>query len=68
VQNVVHMAMGRTKAALLLSPQQHEHLESLASSRSLVAGLGSRAKIILLSASGKTNRKHPVIAAGTKCG
>ena len=51
----VSMAMGRPKAALVLSPQQREQLESLASSRALPAGLVRRAKIILLSASGKTN-------------
>jgi putative transposase len=51
------MAMGRPKAALLLSVQQREHLESLANSRSLPAGLVGRAKIILLSASGKTNQQ-----------
>ena len=49
------MAMGRPKAVLVLSPQQREQLESLASSRSLPAGLVRRARIILLSASGKTN-------------
>ena len=49
------MAMGRPKAALVLTPEQREQLESLASSRSLAAGLVMRAKIILLSASGKTN-------------
>jgi transposase len=49
------MAMGRPKAVLVLNPQQREQLESLASSRSLPAGLVRRAKIILLSASGKTN-------------
>jgi putative transposase len=49
------MAMGRPKAALVLSPEQREQLEGLASSRSLPAGLVTRAKIILLSASGKTN-------------
>ena len=49
------MAMGRPKAALVLSAQQREQLESLANSRSLPAGLVGRAKIILLSASGKTN-------------
>jgi len=49
------MAMGRPKAALVLTPEQREQLESLASSRSLPAGLVMRAKIILLSASGKTN-------------
>ena len=51
------MAMGRPKAALVLSPEQREQLESLANSRSLPAGLVSRAKIILLSASGKTNQQ-----------
>ncbi len=51
----VLMAMGRPKAALVLSAQQREQLESLANSRSLPAGLVGRAKIILLSASGKTN-------------
>src|SRR5713101_6712451 len=51
----VPMAMGRPKAQLVLRPEQHEQLESLASSRSLPAGLVSRARIILLSASGKTN-------------
>jgi putative transposase len=49
------MAMGRPKAALVLCPQQREQLESLGSSRSLPAGLVRRARIILLSASGKTN-------------
>jgi len=49
------MAMGRPKAALVLTPEQREQLESLASSRSLPAGLVMRARIILLSASGKTN-------------
>src|SRR6202795_2639156 len=51
----VLMAMGRPKAALVLTPEQREQLEGLASSRSLPAGLVSRARIILLSASGKTN-------------
>lgn len=51
----VPMAMGRPKAALVVSPEQREQLDSLASSRSLPAGLVTRAKIILLSASGKTN-------------
>jgi putative transposase len=49
------MAMGRPKAQLVLRPEQREQLEGLASSRSLPAGLVSRARIILLSASGKTN-------------
>src|SRR6202140_5281098 len=49
------MAMGRPKAVLVLSLQQRDSLKSLASSRSLPAGLVMRARIILLSASGKTN-------------
>jgi homeodomain-containing protein len=49
------MAMGRPKATLVLDSELREQLESLASSRSLPAGLVRRAKIILLSASGKTN-------------
>src|SRR6202140_4489527 len=53
----VPMAMGRPRAALFLSVQQREHLENLANSRSLPAGLVGRAKIILLSASGKTNQQ-----------
>jgi putative transposase len=49
------MAMGRPKVALVLTPEQREQLEGLAGSRSLPAGLVMRARIILLSASGKTN-------------
>jgi hypothetical protein len=49
------MAMGRPKAALVLSPEHREQLEALGSSRSLPAGLVSRARIVLLSATGKTN-------------
>ena len=52
------MAMGRPKAALVLRPEQREQLEGMASSRSLPAGLVSRAKIILLSASGKTSKSN----------
>src|SRR5258706_770327 len=51
----VAMAMGRPKAVLVLDAELREQLESLANSRSLPAGLVRRAKIILLSASGKTN-------------
>jgi putative transposase len=51
----VPMALGRPKAALALSPQQREQLEGLGSSRALPAGLVRRARIILLSASGKMN-------------
>ena len=51
----VPMALGRPKAALVLRPEQREQLEGMASSRSLPAGLVSRAKIVLLSAVGKSN-------------
>ena len=51
------MAMGRPKATLVLDSELRQQLESLANSRSLPAGLVRRAKIILLSASGKTNRE-----------
>jgi putative transposase len=51
------MAMGRPKAALVLDAELREQLESLANSRSLPGGLVRRAKIVLLSASGKTNRE-----------
>jgi putative transposase len=50
-------AMGRPKALLVLDAERREQLESLANSRSLPAGLVRRAEIILLSASGKTNRE-----------
>ncbi len=51
------MAMGRPKAELVLTAGQREQLESLANSRSLPAGLVVRARIILLSAAGKTNQQ-----------
>ena len=51
------MAMGRPKAALVLSPRQREQLEGMAKSRSLPAGLVIRVRIVLLSASGKTNQQ-----------
>jgi len=50
------MAMGRPKASLVLTKQDREQLQGLASSRSLPAGLVNRARIILLSAGGKTNQ------------
>src|SRR3974377_693649 len=53
----VPMARGRPKAALLLSPEQRAQLESMASSRSLPAGLGVRVGIVLLSAAGKMNQQ-----------
>ena len=51
------MAMGRPKAALVLSPGQRERLEGMAHSRSLPTGLVIRVRIVLLSASGKTNQQ-----------
>src|SRR6202171_1903517 len=53
----VLMAIGRPKAALVLSPEQREQLEALGGSRSLPAGLVVRARIVLLSASAKTNQQ-----------
>src|SRR6202049_3778315 len=53
----VPMAMGRPKAALVLSPERREQLDSLSSSRSLPPGLVNRVRIILMSASGKTNQQ-----------
>jgi DNA-binding NarL/FixJ family response regulator len=53
----VPMAMGRPKAMLVLTEQNREQLEGLASLRSLPAGLVNRARIILLSAGGKTNEQ-----------
>ena len=51
------MAMGRPKATLVLDSDLREQLESLANSRSLPSGLVRRARIILLSASGKNDRE-----------
>src|SRR5579863_6440867 len=53
----VPMAMGRPKAALVLNPQQREQLAGLASSRSLPAGLVTRARIVLMSAAGINNQE-----------
>ena len=50
-----HSRMGRPKAALVLSAEQRAQLESMASSRSLPAGLVTRVRIVLLSAAGKMN-------------
>lgn len=50
------MAMGRPKAPLVLTPEQREQLNGIVKSRSLPAGLVSRARIVLLSAAGKTNQ------------
>ena len=51
------MARGRPKSVLVLDGEQREQLEGFANSRSLPAGLVRRARIILLSASGKTTRE-----------
>ncbi len=51
------MAIGRRKAALVLSESGREQLQGWASSRSLPAGLVNRARIILLSAGGMTNQQ-----------
>src|SRR6267143_664881 len=53
----VPMVMGRPKAVLVLSAEQRAQLESMASSRSLPAGLVTRVRIVLLSASGKTTQQ-----------
>ena len=46
---------GTTESGLGLTPEQREQLKRLASSRSFPAGWVTRAMIVLLSASGKTN-------------
>jgi putative transposase len=53
----VPMAMGRPKKPLVVSPEQREQLEAMVRSRSLPAGLVSRARAILMSASGKANQE-----------
>src|SRR5438309_10711019 len=53
----VSMAMGRPKAVLVLSAEQRAQLESMASSRSLPAGLVTRVRIVLLSVAGKMNQQ-----------
>ena len=51
------MPMGRPKSKLVFESQLRDQLERLANSRSLPAGLVRRAKIILMSASGKNDRE-----------
>lgn len=60
MQNGAAVSLGRPKAALALNAQQREHLESLASSRSLPAGLVVRTRIILTSAAGINNQEIAV--------
>ena len=50
------MKKGRPKAAIILSKEEHEQLKSIAGSRSLPYGVVIRARIILMAASGTTNK------------
>jgi putative transposase len=50
------MRTGRPKQPIELEPEQREQLEALAASRSLPAGLVMRARLVLLSARGLSNR------------
>lgn len=49
------MAMGRPKAELTLSADEHAQLQSMARSRSIPAALATRARIVLGSAAGEPN-------------
>jgi putative transposase len=51
----VAMPMGRPKAKLLLSEQEHEQLSSIMRSRSIGAALSLRARIVLAAAQGEAN-------------
>jgi len=51
------MRTGRPKAPLVVADDQREQLETLTRSRSLPSGLVRRARIVLLSADGVTNRE-----------
>ena len=51
------MAIGRPKARLVLTIEQSEQLEAIVRSRSLPVGLVTRARIVLLSAAGKSNQE-----------
>ncbi|HSR09979.1 MAG TPA: IS630 family transposase, partial [Thermodesulfobacteriota bacterium] len=46
------MITGRPKAPMLLSEQEQKQLKSIVSSRSLPAGIVSRARIVLMAAEG----------------
>lgn len=50
------MRTGRPKKAVILSKEEEEQLKSISSSRSLPFGLVTRAKIIIMSAQGETNK------------
>src|SRR5260370_7338501 len=56
------------KAALVLSAEQRAQLESMASSRSLPAGLVTRVRIVLLSAAGKMTRQIATIGIDQRHG
>lgn len=49
------MRSGRPKQPLVLTPEERQHLESLASSRALPHGLVQRAKIVVMAADGMSN-------------
>ena len=51
------MSRGRPKAALVLSGEERQRLESFSRSRSLPSGLVRRVQIVLLSAQGLTNKE-----------
>lgn len=51
------MITGRPKAPMLLSEQEQKQLKSIVSSRSLPAGIVSRARIVLMAAEGISNNQ-----------
>src|ERR1700733_4991084 len=51
------MAMGRPKKPIVLTPGQRDELEAMERSQSLREELVSRARVILLCATGKTNQE-----------
>jgi len=51
------MAMGRPKAPLILNAEQKEQLEGIVRSRALPAGLRKRARIVSLSAAGRSHQE-----------
>jgi putative transposase len=54
------MRTGRPKKAIILSEEEEEQLKFISSSHSLPFALVTRAKIIIMSAQGKTNKAIPV--------
>jgi putative transposase len=51
------MAMGRPKTPLVLTADQKQQLQAIVCSRTLPAGLVQRARIVLLSAAGRSNQE-----------